>query len=228
MRNRKFVIAGLSLGLLLAAPQLASADPTLLYRCGAISRPGSYVLAYSLNTPDAVCFPVFADDVKIDLNGHTLTGMDGSLDGTQIAFSDNGAPRIAVEIANGAITGFRRAIELRNCNGCKVSGMRITDNGDGINLGINAVVHHNVVLNSGDDGIKAKREALIHDNLSNDNGSEGISVEKNSIVKNNVTQGNGGTGLELQCPALIVQNISKQNGVNSTNNGGCIYVDNAL
>lgn len=229
MRNRHVAIAGLSLGLLLVLPQLASAAAKPLFNCQLITLPGSYIVTRSITVVVPTCFTILADDVKIDLDGQTLTGQNGGLGGNQQAITDNGVARRSVEITNGAITGFRRAIELGACTSCKVSWMRIDDNGDGINIGMNALVYKNIVTDSKDDGIHATREALIRDNLSNDNGSEGIEVQKNSIVKNNVTQGNGGAGLNLQCPALIVQNISQQNSPNETDNGpaGCEFIENS-
>lgn len=228
MRNQKFAMTVLGLGLL-ALPQLASAAPKSLTSCRVINQPGSYLVASSLTSAAATCFRIVADDVKIDLGGHVLTGRGGTLDDTQSAITDDGGARMNVEITNGAIVNWRRAIELGACTGCKVSHTRIDSNGDGINIGNSAHVHHNTVLNSGDDGIHAKREALIHDNISNGNGSEGIEVEKNSIVKNNVTQDNDGAGLDLQCPLLLVQNLSYQNSPNETNTGNpCIFVDNLL
>lgn len=226
MRARLSASAALGLGLLLAAPQLASANPTALFICKPITQPGSYVLARSIVTAADVCFAIMASNVKLDLGGHTLTGQDGTNNGTQQAVTDNGVMQTGVEVTNGAITGFRRAIELDACEGCKISWLRIDTNGDGINVGPSALVYKNIVTNSDDDGLKAERGSIIKHNVSNFNNSEGISAEKNSIVKNNATESNGGDGLNIQCPTLVVQNISRQNGTNYNEQGSCTEVDN--
>jgi hypothetical protein len=75
-----FSLAILS-GLLLALPGTGQASPpTAINSCTTINTSGHYELVADLTSSDT-CIRITASHVDLKLNGHTITGPDGSSDG---------------------------------------------------------------------------------------------------------------------------------------------------
>ena len=73
-------------------------------------------------------FLVIADDVTLDLNGHTITGIGG---GTGVSVED----RTGVTVLNGTIEDFGCGIELGSSKSSTLSSNTVTHNTQGIDVG---------------------------------------------------------------------------------------------
>lgn len=142
-----------------------TADATTLNRIGTlpytITQPGHYVLSRSIET-QGNGIEIAADDVTLDLAGHTLNGplaTDQSSYGIY-AFGHDG-----IEIRNGKINGFQYAVYL---SGYSDKAKKSDDLGDGRN-----VVEHVSVSNSSFRGIRVEgKNSVIRHNIISDIGGD--------------------------------------------------------
>ncbi|MEQ9207166.1 MAG: right-handed parallel beta-helix repeat-containing protein [Phycisphaerales bacterium] len=185
-----------------------------------ITQSGSYYLAQNfsilgfLSNIDAI--EIAASNVTIDLNGFTLTGLSGALNG--IVTDGTGYRNIVIK--NGTIQSFDTGIDLDGAdeenitveaitvinsdltgiairNG-RVSGCTVKDNGgSGIVVSNNSFVETCTVENNGSDGINAGIGSIIRDNIVRNNFNDGIRVSSRCIIRDNlVTQNGTQTGIK--------------------------------
>ena len=93
-----------------------------LFRPTAITQPGHYVLTRDISVTGGVIFDIRADDVTLDLNGHTLSSSSASDDLIQI--SAVGDPNIT--ILHGHFQGGRIAIHAIPPGPCKLTVQDVT------------------------------------------------------------------------------------------------------
>ncbi|MDQ6927330.1 MAG: right-handed parallel beta-helix repeat-containing protein, partial [Actinomycetota bacterium] len=148
-------------------------------------------------SPSGFGIAVAADNVTIDLNGHSIIG-DGlqpndttSTQGIEVSSNFIGSAN-GVVIKNGTITGFNTAVYLEQVNGATVTGMNIHDNvgpdvsgtfGEGIQVfeGSGTTITQNQVTNNGPfGGIRISR-----------------GVSSNNTVTANAVRNNTGTGISI-------------------------------
>jgi len=113
----------------LAIPATAAAKVTPLTSCTTIFTAGTYRLDADVVVPSdqSDCFDIFASNVTLNLNGHTINGLDI---GNAGILMDAGADRI---VGPGTLTawGTFAGIELRGANG-SVRGVTVTASADGM------------------------------------------------------------------------------------------------
>lgn len=103
------------------------ADAAGTVGCGVVAT--SVKLGADLDCPGQHGLMVGADNITIDLGGHTLKG-----DGTPFKFGiDNGAGHAGVTVKNGTIAQFAIGVYLQNASGNVVSGVTVRDCDTGIN-----------------------------------------------------------------------------------------------
>ena len=167
----------------------AAAAPRPINSCQTIDESGSYVLSRNL-TAAGHCLVLAADNVTIDLDGHTITG-NGT--GNGIWFGD--ATRQNITIRNGVITNFGNGIDL--------SGLIVTKQG--------SVVERIHAVQNTDAGIRTASNSIVRDNIANGNGTYGILVLGESLVVGNVANYNGQFGIAAACPSNIIGNTATYN-----------------
>ncbi|MFH0341475.1 MAG: hypothetical protein ACHBNF_04955 [Chromatiales bacterium] len=114
--------------------------------CRTITSSGSFRLTRNL-TANGDCLVIQANNVSINLQGHTLTG-NGT--GAGVTAGDD-TLRSGIAIRNGVVTNFSDGIDLAFVQGAVVEGVRaipITD--IGIRVGEGSVVSASVVVNVND------------------------------------------------------------------------------
>jgi hypothetical protein len=173
---------------------------------------GSYYLAGCLTGASGQHgIDVTADDVTIDLNGFTLTGVPGSLDGIHVT-SDR------FKLHDGFIRDW-------GGNGVGASGLahhiesvRLRDNGaSGIISGQRGVVRMCISRNNDLHGIVAGHFTLLDRNISTWNELVGFIVGSHSTVKHNIGGRNGNDGISATAG---VQSIFKDNALVLNDNEG--------
>lgn len=170
-----------------------------------IDRPGVYRLCRDLVVADAntTAIEVQADDVTIDLDGHTIAGPVKCSQrkcvgaGTGLGISANDRDNLTV--LNGTVRGM----------------------GDsGIVGGRHARIQAVKALSNGRYGIVVGRVGLLSGNVASDNGGTGLSGSEYTSFKDNVVQGNAASGIATGCACSVVGNLVINNGGSGIVTGG--------
>jgi parallel beta-helix repeat protein len=178
----------------LAVPAAASASVTSLTSCQNITAPGTYRLDANVTLPVGVqeCFVIFASDVTLLLNGHTVQGP------LSPPFAESG---VDVQGANakivgpGTITGWGTfGIVLTSGGNGKVRGVTVTNNRDrGIFVSsAGNDLRGNVITDNEDGGIVLTVDGTantIIGNSAHGNGEFDL-VDPNANCDSNVWRGN--------------------------------------
>ena len=142
-----------------------------------ISKPGSYVLTDNVTmTANIDCIKITANNVSLDLNGHTITGM-------------------------GSDSGTARGIMASACTGiCIRNGTILSFGGDGIITGANARIMDVILEDNGGEGIKALDCCTIagntcyrNSNACPDTGGRAFGIDADdgcTIINNNCSDNN--------------------------------------
>lgn len=178
--------------------------------CDEINQPGSYRVTQDLVSKAGThCLLIDANDVTIDLQGHTITGAGT---GAGITVPANSSLS-NIELRNGTVRAFRYGIALSGVSGAQVERLRVIGNArGGIEIGSSGVTTN----------------AVIIDNIASENGF-GISARAGSLVRGNVTNSNG-AGISVVCPSLVSDNTAIDNSSDKANlrlfGPGCISSNN--
>ena len=197
-----------------------------------ISQPGSYYLTGNITGVAAKHgIKIDASGVTLDLNGFSLIGIAGSLDGINIpTFREN------VVIRNGHIRGWSESGIEGRIDAGRIEHITAVDNGAwGIDNTSASLTTHisscetltNGALVAASGGIRSGTASLITDCLAVSNATIGISAGASSTVRGCVSRTNGTNGIVVSSTS-VVTNCSvvanTGNGIEVT--GGCRIVGN--
>ncbi|MBK7403309.1 MAG: right-handed parallel beta-helix repeat-containing protein [Phycisphaerales bacterium] len=101
-----------------------------------ITKPGSYYLTGNITgVSGKTCIYIASSRVTLDLNGFTLEGVSGAVNGIRVN-TDHG-----VSIRNGNVYNFRDGIDAQETNGAKLDNLTSTGNSfTGFKIGLTAIV----------------------------------------------------------------------------------------
>jgi len=220
-----------------------------------ISRAGSYYVSRPLSGSNgANGITISVGDVIIDLNGFTLRGTNGSMDGIHVSVPCDG-----LTIRNGSVSGWGHyGIMATNAGHFRCEGVNVTQCGwGGLYAGPNALVERCEVYGNGflapvggnppsDDGIHvrsystisdckayANRGAGIHSYMysrvtgciaTESAQADGIHVEDYCTVRDCTAARNTMVGIKVGSMSRVTDNICGQNGLVTTNRGAGILV----
>lgn len=146
---------------------------------------------------------IAADNVTLDLNGHTLTGVElGSLDGVHVSWGAN------VTIRNGTVTEWGEdGIDFLNTTNSRAESIRAIGNfRDGIRGGYACIVRNCVAYGNG-----MTRTAFEQ--------GDGIAVEDGSIVSGCISRRNYDHGFLSHSSCEILDNVASRNGHDGLHGG---------
>jgi parallel beta-helix repeat protein len=193
-------LVGTLLGLAALAGAAAHSANAQALACGA--EVTSDVKLEASLTGCATGLVVTADDITIDLNGHTIEGV-----GAAGSIGIEAANRSGVTVRDGRIRGFETGVQFRVANQSTVDHVRITDSSVGIELlaSVDSRVLANSVVDNVGSGIVCDR-------------SGGTEIEKNHVSRN-------GVGIDVSfCPETdIVDNdvtANRSSGIVRTRSNG--------
>lgn len=224
-------------------------DADSVYR---ITAPGSYYLTGNISGANGKhAIEIDSDNVTLDLNGFTLQGVAGSLDGINLS----GFFRATFK--NGVIQGFGRSgIEGSGGAASLIAGIKVTACGQyGIAINSGSVVRDCIVSACTNVGIITSNGVIVENCVAGSNGTHGIQAGTDSIVRNciasgnvaggittasvdNLTvidciaDGNGGTGIACNDRSSVAGSVSRNNGQAGISCGigsllrGCSATDN--
>lgn len=160
-----------------------------------ITQPGSYYLTGKVTGASGKHgIEITANNVTIDLNGFTMTGATGSLDGIAAT-----AGVLNTAILNGTISGWGdEGIDLytSTCRSTRVQGVLVSSNlGDGITVCYQSVVRDCIAYLNGGSGIFALADTVVEDCVAKSNTVDGIVVSALGVVSRCESRDNGGNGI---------------------------------
>lgn len=167
-------------------------DADSLFR---ITQPGSYYLTGNITGVSGKRgIEIAAGNVTIDLNGFTLAGVAGSLEGIASAGVRN------ITVRNGDVTNWGgHGISLDNSVftlTSRIDNVRATlNNGSGIRVGRGAVITNCAAAGNGGTGIVASSHAAIEGCISGDNGGSGMTISDSSVVRGCSVNNNDSSGI---------------------------------
>lgn len=173
-----------------------------------ITEPGSYYLTTSLSlaAPDQNGIKVDANNVTIDLMGHSLSGA-GGINGISIEGKSN------VEIRNGTVAYWEGdGIREKGGIGHRIISVRLIWNaGNGIALsGVSHFVKNCIASYNSGDGIAVADASTLDGNMAFGN-YIGIYSGSGCTVTNNNSQGNWAAGLLVQSGCTVTNNTLDNN-----------------
>ena len=200
-----------------------------------ISQPGSYYLSSNITGVSGKNgIEINAGGVSLDLNGFTLTGVAGSLDGVHCQDKD-------ISVINGTSKNWTGdGIDLNFATNVRVADLRASSNGNfGIAAGTNAVVTGCIAYDNGSYGIITQKgctitgctaslntdfgiitdvDCTISDCVADQNLGSGIGPAGGNSVKNCSAYNNNGDGIMATSGCTIigcVTNFNDENGISA-------------
>jgi len=171
--------------------------------CFRISRPGAYRLACDLaGIAGKVGIEIASSHVTLDLTGHTLVGVPGSLDGIRIT-----APTAAHVVIRGGVVrcwgGDGVEAILLACG--RVEGIFASQNaGCGINVGQACTVAECSASSNDAGGISVGAGSRVERCVARENGDYGISAEDHCAIESCAATANAGRGIRVREGTLVV------------------------
>jgi hypothetical protein len=169
-----------------------------------ISVPGSYIMTGNLAAPSPLHgIHVTVDNVTIDLNGFVLSGGGGG--STGIIASGKG-----LTVRNGTIEGFGIAISAPS--DCKLTDLKISDNGQGVTGAQRCLIAGNRIVDSSVGFAIEALDSRIEDNVIENNAGAGIMSSAGSAIIRNRIANNAQGGIVDNGGAKIEDNVISGNG----------------
>ena len=207
-----------------------------------ITQPGSYYLTADLvGVAGQNGITVGADDVTIDLNGFTLRGAIGSLDGIFAAgirtnltvrngvvkdWGEEGIGGSGSEIRDALISDItvsgNSGTAIRINNGV-VTNCNLVDNGAGLHIlggEHGSHVSHCSARQNAFFGFTLFGGSTIEQCTSADNGSDGIRLSFAGTVRGCVVMNNGNDGIDVTGHTLVTDNVAYSNGLGAGDGAG--------
>lgn len=193
--------------------------------CRVLDQEGKYYMLTQDITVSGGCFEIAADNITLDLNGHTIYGSGSGTGISVIAYND-------IVIANGRVENFQNGIELINSFNTVIHDVTVEDctgmGGSGIYINSGGFHYlENVVTNSNLEGIILENTSNNDFNniTANNNDNDGIRLVNSTDNRFN------GLILEINtCDGIEIDVSSSKNelvSVSTDSNGGWgINIDN--
>ncbi len=182
-----------------------------------IDWPANVTLAGSLTgLSGANGISINADNVTIDLAGHALIGVPGSLKG----ISSGLAPRNNNSVRNGVVRSWGGdGVDLWETSNGSLEWLRVQSNGaDGLRLRTGRVSQCGARQN-GEDGIETQ-QALVVDSTTETNAGRGIVAGNGSNITQCLATSNASHGFEIGGGCALTESTSTYNGGNGIQAAG--------
>ena len=161
-----------------------------------ISAPGSYYLTGTLTgQASANGITIAADDVTLDLGGHALVGVSGSLSGVSVS-----GGRTNISIFNGTVRGWGGSgVGAENASNSQLERLRASHNqAGGLRIGVGSTVINCVARANVGRGIRAATGSTLNNCTASNNTLDGIEAGDYSAVTNCTAINNAGNGIVLR------------------------------
>lgn len=185
-----------------------------------LTEPGSYFLTQDIvGVSGQHGIQIEASQVTLDLNGFTLRGVAGSLEGI-----GNGTSTTLnnVVVRNGTISSWAQdGIDLDGTSYCTIEDVHATGNGAvGVRAGLRSMVRRVHANLNGSHGVQASGDSMVSHCLAGSNGGDGFNLGSWGTIEHCSALQNTGDGIEANENATIRHNTSHANGNATTNGAG--------
>lgn len=174
-----------------------------------ITNSGSYYLTTNLlGVAGFAGIIISTNDVSIDLNGFSLIGVAGAVEGVNLLGQLNN-----VSIVNGTIRNWpNRGINSGNDSGSTFARLTLMNNGsDGIWTGASAIVQNCIVVANGVFGIGAGDNSVVENCVARTNGY-GIAVNLGGVIRNCSSMANANYGFYAYSGSVVESCSARGNG----------------
>jgi parallel beta-helix repeat protein len=158
---------------------------------------------------------ITTNDVTIDLKGHALVGVAGSLDGILVSGS-----RTNIVVRNGTIRGWGSdGVQASASYNSSFSELRVSNNGaNGLQGGNGAVIKSVTARANRGIGITTSTGCTITESASSENILDGIVASSGSTVSGSSAYNNGRTGISASTGSTVVNcsAYSNTNGISAS------------
>jgi parallel beta-helix repeat protein len=179
-----------------------------------ISGSGSYIVVKDLATTatDIDGITISADDVTLDLNGHTLKG-PGKSAGTTGSGIVNSGTRTNITICNGTVRDWRAyGVDVTNTDNSQFEALRCYSNGGvGIGAGYGCTLTNNTCAYNDGGGISTGA-STVSGNSCRLNAGNGIQIIASGTVIGNTCVANSGHGISGSFGSTITGNTCDNSG----------------
>jgi len=182
-----------------------------------ISQPGSYYLTGSvLGAAGKHGIKITISDVTIDLNGFTLTGVPGSLDGIHAA-----AGAEVITIQRGVVRNWGGdGVDLLNVTESHITSVRSRQNGNnGFSCGAAPTLENCSATENGGIGLATLDFAVINRSTFSQNTGKGAALGSYATISNSTFNNNGETGLATGAGAKVQDSQVQLNGLQGASLG---------
>ncbi|MHC5209246.1 MAG: NosD domain-containing protein [Planctomycetota bacterium] len=171
--------------------------------------PSRVVLAGSLQgTPGRNGLIVDANDVTVDLAGHALIGVRGSLCGILVR-----PERKGVHVFNGFLTGWDACgFNSMKAYDARLEGLTVHGNANvGVRVGPSSTIVNCVASGNGSDGIQTAEDVVVMTCSANDNGNDGVQVGPHSTVSGVTASENALFGIRAAEGTSVSESTASRN-----------------
>ncbi len=175
-----------------------------------ISQPGAYYLTGNITgVAGKSGIKVAANDVSIDLNGFTMTGVGGS--GNIRGIDAISATAVRIHVFNGQVKDWGTGVGLyRNCIVDHL--ISSSNTADGIGFDSGTVVSDCVAENNGSRGFAGGDDVLVTHCTGIGNGGDGLIIFNDSRAEHCVFNRNGSSGIGSNTGSSITDCTANYNG----------------
>ncbi len=180
-----------------------------------IDAPGSYYV--TTNLTGAATLPgisIESDDVTLDLNGFTLTGVLGAEQGIAVPLT-----QVNITIRNGTVRGWPLSgVGAGNADQSRLIDLNATTNGwafpshDGLRIGENSLVQSCAAADNRETGIDTSTSCSVVDCTANNNGTTGFEIGNGSVVARCTALNNVDIGIDGGNSVNIKECSARENG----------------
>jgi parallel beta-helix repeat protein len=188
-----------------------------------IDWPATVVLAGALTGVNAQHgVTIAANDVTLDLAGHALIGVAGSLDGVSVSGS-----RTNVVIRNGTVRSWGSdGVQANTVFNGQFIDLRVSNNGaSGLQGGNGGLIKSCSARTNRADGIVAATGCIISECTSSENGSDGITASLGSTVSACTSYNNLADGIVASSGSAVINCSAYSNTNGITASSGSTVVD---
>jgi len=186
-----------------------------------ISSSGSYIVVgeLELSTTGNHGITIAADNVTLDLNGHTIKGPGQAAATTDSGIYIGSSVRNGITVKNGSILEWPDiGINGTFARASNFSNLKCFNNGKhGILTSTSCIISENLCYGNTDHGISVNDGSTVMNNICHDNIRNGIVVSQGCNVTGNSCYSNDGDGIDSSNGNLIKSNTlsyNKGNGIN--------------
>ena len=187
-----------------------------------IDEPGSYVLTGNLTgAPGQHGILITSENVSLDLNGFSITGVAGSLNGIHASGTQSN-----LRVHNGTLRSWTNGMSTALIEQCVIENVTSVENSSsGILVGSGSIVKCCNGSDNGSQGLMVGNHSVVSGCVFNFNGVTGVQCSPNVLIENCVARGNPTNGIRASENCTVRGCAVERNGTGISANAGSTITD---